>query len=164
MSIIRITKQFTFEMAHALSGYDGLCRNIHGHSYHFDVTVKGVPNKDQNSPKQGMLIDFKDLKKIVNEEIIIPLDHALLLNHTTDAELIQTLQKNYNKIVLVPFQPTTENLLAEFAQRLQKKLPSQVQLFSMKLRETDRSFAEWYAEDNSEKESVFFYPSYNQTT
>jgi len=148
MSIIRITKQFTFEMAHALSDYDGLCQNIHGHSYHFDVTVKGIPNNDENSPKQGMLIDFKDLKKIVNEEIIYPLDHALLLNHTMNTELILTLQKNYDKIVLFPFQPTTENLLMEFAQRLQKKLPSQVQLFSMKLRETYRSFAEWYAEDN----------------
>ena len=148
MDIIRITKQFTFEMAHALSDYDGLCRNIHGHSYHFDVTVRGVPNHDSNSPKQGMLIDFKDLKKIVNEEIINPFDHALLLNQNMNAELIQTLQKNDEKIVLVPFQPTTENMLTEFAQRLQKKLPPQVQLFSMKLRETDRSFAEWYAGDN----------------
>jgi len=149
MNIIRITKQFTFEMAHALSDYDGLCRNIHGHSYHFDVTVKGVPNNDPKSPKQGMLIDFSELKNIVNKEIIHPFDHALLLNHTMNSELIKTLQKNYDKVVLVPFQPTTENMLMEFAQRLQKKLPSQVQLFSMKLRETDRSFAEWYADDVS---------------
>ena len=148
MNIIRITKQFTFEMAHALSDYDGLCRNIHGHSYHFNVTVKGIPNNEQNLPKQGMLIDFKDLKKIVNEEIIYPFDHALLLNQNANADLIKTLQTNYDKIVVVPFQPTTENMLAEFARKLQKKLPSQVQLFSMKLRETDRSFAEWYAEDN----------------
>ena len=148
MSIIRITKQFTFEMAHALSDYDGLCRNIHGHSYHLDVTVKGVPNNEQNCPKQGMLIDFADLKKIVNEEIIHPYDHALLLNQYTNEDLVTTLQKSYDKVVLVPFQPTTENMLTEFAQKLQKELPSQVQLFSMKLSETDRSFAEWYADDN----------------
>ena len=148
MSIIRITKQFTFEMAHALFGYDGLCRNIHGHSYHLDVTVKGIPNNDPNFPKQGMLIDFSDLKNIVNEEIIDSFDHALLLNQHTPTELVKTLQKNYDKVVLVPFQPTTENLLSEFAQRLQKRLSPQVQLFSIKLRETDRSFAEWYADDN----------------
>ena len=149
MSIIRITKQFTFEMAHALSGYDGLCRNIHGHSYHLDVTVKGAPNDDRNFPKQGMLIDFSDLKSIVNEEIIHYFDHALLLNQHTNTDLINTLQKNYDKVVLVPFQPTTENLLMEFARRLQKRLSPQIELFSMKLRETDRSFAEWYADDNS---------------
>lgn len=148
MAIIRITKQFTFEMAHALVQYDGLCKNIHGHSYHFDVTVSGEPCNDQASPKQGMLIDFGDLKKVVNKEVIEPFDHALVLNNTVDTELAETLKRNYDKIVLVPFQPTTENFLIEFAQRIQKKLPSEVQLFSLKLRETDRSFAEWYASDN----------------
>ncbi len=149
MSTIRITKQFTFEMAHALLGYDGLCRNIHGHSYHFDVTVKGVPNNSSNSPKQGMLLDFGDLKKIVNEEIIQPFDHALLLNQNANADIVTALQKEYDKVVLTSFQPTTENLLTEFAERVQRKLPPQVVLFSLKLRETDSSFAEWYAEDNN---------------
>ena len=148
MTVIRITKQFTFEMAHALLGYDGLCRNIHGHSYHFDITVKGLPNKDNTSSKQGMLIDFGDLKRIVNQEIIDQMDHALVMNTQTDPTLLQVLQQHYEKILLVPYQPTTENMLKDFAVRLQKKLPPEVQLFSLKLRETDSSFAEWYAQDN----------------
>ena len=148
MAIIRITKQFTFEMAHALSDYDGLCKNLHGHSYHFDVTVKGIPNADPSSPKQGMLIDFGDLKKLVHTEIIAHIDHALVLNDQTEKDLLIILQQHYDKVVLVPYQPTTENLLADFAFKLQKKLPSEVELFSLKLRETDRSFAEWFAEDN----------------
>ena len=148
MTAIRITKQFTFEMAHALLGYDGLCKNIHGHSYHFDVTVKGQPSKDSTSPKQGMLIDFGDLKRIVNQEVIDQIDHALVLNTQTESTLLKVLQQHYEKILLVSYQPTTENMLEDFAARLQKKLPPEVQLFSLKLRETDRSYAEWYAQDN----------------
>lgn len=148
MAIIRITKQFTFEMAHALSDYDGLCKNIHGHSYHFDVTVKGSPQQDSNSSKQGMLIDFGDLKKIVKEEIIDYFDHALLLNEKSDYEMIAALLKNFDKVMTVSYQPTSENILVDFAERLKKKLPPSVDLFSLKLRETDHSFAEWFAEDN----------------
>ena len=148
MSIIRITKQFTFEMAHALSDYDGLCKNIHGHSYHLDVTVKGAPKQDTNSPKQGMLIDFGDLKNIVHQEIISVYDHALLLQESDNQSLISELKKHYDKIVIVAFQPTTENLLIHFAADLRKKLPAGIELFSLRLRETDRSFAEWFAEEN----------------
>ncbi len=148
MAIIRITKQFSFEMAHALVGYDGLCKNIHGHSYHFDVTVKGIPNENDFSPKKGMLMDFVDLKMIVNHEIIYCFDHALVISQNADPELISSLNKNYENILLMPYQPTSENLIADFAERLQKKLPPHVQLFSLRLRETDKSYAEWFAEDN----------------
>ena len=65
MATIRVTKSFTFEMAHALWNYDGPCRNIHGHSYELLVTISGHPITDENSPKLGMVMDFGDLKKIV---------------------------------------------------------------------------------------------------
>ena len=65
MNKIRITKQFNFETGHALYGYDGACRNVHGHSYKLFVTVVGSPNSDSSNVKYGMVIDFKDLKKIV---------------------------------------------------------------------------------------------------
>ncbi len=45
MAIIRITKAFNFEMAHALLGYKGPCKHIHGHSYELFVTVKGKPDR-----------------------------------------------------------------------------------------------------------------------
>ena len=72
MNKIRITKQFNFETGHALYGYDGACRNVHGHSYKLFVTVIGIPNEDAGNVKYGMVIDFKDLKKIVNEEVVVP--------------------------------------------------------------------------------------------
>ncbi len=146
MSIIKITKQFSFEMAHALRNYDGLCRNIHGHSYKMDITLAGQPLQDESSPKNGMVMDFGDLKRLVNEEIISLLDHALVLNAKTDRQLIETLKQNYEKIVVVDFQPTTENLLGFIAQKIQSRLDSAVKLCCVRLRETDTSYAEWCAE------------------
>lgn len=143
MSTIKITKQFSFEMAHALRHYDGLCRNIHGHSYKMDITLAGQPLHDESSPKNGMVMDFGDLKKLVNEEIISLLDHALVLNAKTDAQLITVLKQNYEKIVTVEFQPTTENLLNFIAEKIKAKLPEGVALTCVRLRETDTSYAEW---------------------
>jgi 6-pyruvoyltetrahydropterin/6-carboxytetrahydropterin synthase len=143
MSIIKITKQFSFEMAHALRNYDGLCRNIHGHSYKMDITLSGQPLHDESSPKNGMVMDFGDLKKLVNEEIISLLDHALVLNSKTDAQLVEVLKHNYEKIVIVDFQPTTENLLNFVADKIKAKLPEKVELTCVRLRETDTSYAEW---------------------
>ena len=60
---IRITKEFKFETGHALYGYDGLCKNVHGHSYKLSVTVLGSPIIDSKQTKNGMVIDFSDLKK-----------------------------------------------------------------------------------------------------
>ena len=143
MSIIKITKQFSFEMAHALRNYDGLCRNIHGHSYKMDITLAGKPLQDESSPKNGMVMDFGDLKRLVNEEIISLLDHALVLNAKTDNQLIEVLKQNYEKIVTVEFQPTTENLLNFIAGKIQARLPNDVKLNRVRLRETDTSYAEW---------------------
>ena len=146
MSIIKITKQFSFEMAHALRNYDGLCRNIHGHSYKMDITLSGQPLHDESSPKNGMVMDFGDLKKLVNEEVISLLDHALVLNAKTDSELIDTLKQHYEKIVIVEYQPTTENLLDFIATKIKKRLPENVKLCCVRLRETETSYAEWCEE------------------
>ena len=143
MSIIKITKQFSFEMAHALRNYDGLCRNIHGHSYKMDITLAGQPLHDESSPKNGMVMDFGDQNRLVNEEIISLLDHALVLNAKTDAQLVDVLKQNYEKIVIVDFQPTTENLLNFIAGKIQTRLSNDVKLTCVRLRETDTSYAEW---------------------
>ena len=145
MGRIQITKIFHFEMAHALEGYDGLCQNIHGHSYKLRVTVLGIPVEDYKSPKNGMLIDFSDLKQIVEQSIISKYDHALVLSSQTDAAAINLLRKHYGRIMIVNFQPTSEQLLIEFANILQNALPSNVSLHSLRLDETDTSYAEWFA-------------------
>ncbi len=149
MAKIRITKQFTFETAHALYGYDGKCKNIHGHSYKLDVTVIGQPIADTSNVKCGMVIDFGDLKKIVKAEVVDVMDHAIVLNqHTPHIQLADDLKKTGHNVVLVDYQPTSENMVIDFAKRIQSKLSSELSLHSLKLRETETAFAEWYASDN----------------
>lgn len=148
MAIIRLTKEFSFEAAHALGGYDGPCREIHGHSYRLFVTIKGTPSTDPMNPKQGMVLDFGVLKKIVNEEIISRFDHALVLRSTADEGLRRVLLEQFDNVVTVEYQPTCENMLDDFAHRLMKRLPEGVTLHSLRLHETASSYAEWFSEDN----------------
>ena len=147
MSIIRITREFSFEGAHALKGYDGKCSHIHGHSYRLAVTVTGKPIAEDNSPKKGMVIDFTDLKKIVGENIIDKFDHSLVMSK--DAELADEIQKVYGNVVVVDFQPTSEMLAIYFADIVSRHLPDGVQLYSIILWETEKSCAAWYASDNA---------------
>ena len=149
MSKIRITKQFNFETGHALYGYDGKCRNVHGHSYKLSVTVIGKPITDTENVKLGMVIDFGDLKKIVKEEIVEPFDHATVFNkNTPHMELAMELKNRGHKVILANYQPTSENMVIDFAEKIKNRLPEGLQLFSLKLRETESAFAEWYSQDN----------------
>ncbi len=148
MAKIRITKIFKFEAAHALDGYDGLCRYIHGHSYRLHVTVIGEPIQDNASPKLGMVMDFGSLKKIVNEQIVDQFDHATVLNSNTPLEQISKIDGLFDRKIVVNYQPTSENMLVDFAERIKKELPENIQLHHVLLYETASSFAEWYAEDN----------------
>lgn len=149
MSNIRITKQFSFETGHALYGYDGKCKNVHGHSYKLSVTVIGQPISDNTNVKFGMVIDFSDLKKIVKEEIVDIFDHATVFNkNTPHVELAAELKNRGHHVILVDYQPTSEKMVADFAQKIKNRLPNDIRLHSLKLQETDTSFAEWYASDN----------------
>ena len=146
--MIRITKEFNLEMAHALYGYDGLCKNMHGHSYRLAVTVIGQSNADVNSPKLGMVMDFGDLKRIVYENIINVYDHALVANDSENEEKKLHLKSGTGKMIFTPFQPTCENMVSDFARIIKEKLPVHLKLFSVKLYETANSYAEWHSNDN----------------
>ena len=145
---IRITKEFSFETGHALFGYDGLCKNVHGHSYKLSVTVIGEPIDDASAIKNGMVIDFSDLKKIVKEEIVLPFDHATVLNiNTPHKALAEEMESRGHKVLKVNYQPTSEMMVIDFAEKIKSRLPENIQLFSLKLRETASSYAEWHAAD-----------------
>jgi len=148
LQIIRLSKEFRFEAAHALRNYDGLCRNIHGHSYKLRVTVKGIPLNDPTSPKDGMVADFSVLKKIVKEAIVEPFDHALMVHDAIPARELQETSQMFGRIMPLPYQPTCENMIVDFADRIKALLPDNISLYSLRLYETTNSFAEWTAEDN----------------
>ena len=144
--MIRITKEFKFEMAHALHGYDGPCKNIHGHSYKLWVTVKGEVRNENGHVKDGMVIDFSELKKIVKPEIINKYDHSLVLNANSPHSEIDL--SAFEKVFFLPYQPTSENLVTDFALKIKSKLPQEIELYKVVLSETATSFAEWNSQDN----------------
>ncbi|MCK4662380.1 MAG: 6-carboxytetrahydropterin synthase [Bacteroidales bacterium] len=148
MAIVRVTKEFGFEMAHALVNYDGPCKNIHGHSYKLFITVTGVPINDINNTKFGMLIDFNDLKKIVNKLIVNKFDHSVIINKNSSILQNSGIKQMFGKVEFVDYQPTCENMVIEIATKLIGNLPDNVKLHSIKLYETATSYAEWYASDN----------------
>ena len=146
MEKIRITKEFKFEMAHALHGYDGLCANIHGHSYRLWVTVRGNVKKENKHIKDGMVMDFTDLKSIVKPTIINKYDHSLVLNANSPHANLDL--SAFDKVYYLPYQPTSENLVSDFANSITSLLPENVELLKVVLSETVSSFAEWNLEDN----------------
>jgi len=148
MQKIRITREFNFEMAHALWNYDGACKNIHGHSYRLFVTLSGIPITDPDNPKFGMVLDFKDLNELVKGPIVDFLDHSLVLYMASDGEHLDPVKKMYEKVHVFDFQPTCENLVLYIAETIRSLLGPTLELHAVKLYETATSYAEWYAEDN----------------
>lgn len=121
--MITVTKKFSFEACHHLPHYVGACHNLHGHSYKLSVTVGGNIIKDTNNPKCGMIVDFKDLKKIVKENVVDKYDHSNLNDFFEN--------------------PTAEIMVEDIAHSIMQKLPKEVYLVSVKLWETEDSYAEY---------------------
>lgn len=137
---ICVYKEFTFDAAHALDGYSGKCKNIHGHTYHLKIGIVGAPNTDSASSDFGMVMDFKELKTLFETEIERRFDHQLILKD--DSRFLASLEGT-TAVRIVSYQPTCENMLGEIVMLLQEKLPKEVKLYNVVLRETSTSYAEW---------------------
>lgn len=142
---VRITKEFDFEAAHALDGYNGKCKDIHGHSYHLKITFIGEPKKDKTIPDCGMVEDFVVIKKIVMETVHDLFDHRLILRKDSR---FRSIEKTNQRIRFVDYQPTCENMMLEIVSIVQKNIPKNIELCKVLLRETANSYAEWLNEDN----------------
>lgn len=145
--IVRVTKSFTIDMAHALYNYDGPCKNIHGHTYHLHVTVAGEVNDNPDSAAMGLVIDFGVIKEITHRLVISKYDHALVLHEEAPYSKDNFLPEHFEKVILLPFQPSCENLMLYFKQQIAAALPVSTRLVKMKLEETPSSYAEWHEED-----------------
>lgn len=121
--MVTVTKIFNFEASHKLPHYEGACHKLHGHSYKLEVTVGGKVITDPNNPKCGMIIDFKDLKKIVNEVAVDKYDHSYLNDFFQN--------------------PTAEIMVEDIGANIEFRLPSEIHLVSCKLWETATSYAEY---------------------
>ncbi|MFU2082765.1 6-carboxytetrahydropterin synthase QueD [Gallibacterium anatis] len=139
--MLKVAKEFSFDMAHLLDGHDGKCQNLHGHTYKLQVIVSG--ETEDNGAKKGMVIDFADLKRVVNELIISPMDHAFIYDQSSEREtkIAQLLQQLNSKTFALPMRSTAENLAQFIFQRLQENVG--FHLHSVRLWETLTSFAEY---------------------
>jgi 6-pyruvoyltetrahydropterin/6-carboxytetrahydropterin synthase len=145
--MIELTKIFHFEAAHAIQGYNGACRHIHGHSYELQVTVTPIHNNEDFIPAPGFIMDFKEIKKLVQQQIIDNLDHKLILSESF-LEKFPALTQQEN-LARCTFEPTAENMLLYIHNSLVKVLPRQVKLLRLKIWETNNSYAEWTDGNNS---------------
>lgn len=138
--MLLVTKIFHFEMAHAINGYQGACKNIHGHSYELHVTVSADNQEKGYIAVPGFIIDFKELKQLVISSVIQVFDHKLLLSkdYLSQNPGIHT-QEN---LVIWNAEPTAENLLLYIHDVICEKLPNHVNLAKLKLYETKDSYAE----------------------
>jgi 6-pyruvoyltetrahydropterin/6-carboxytetrahydropterin synthase len=132
---MKIAKEFRWEMGHRLPEHFGKCKNVHGHSYKMIVELSGEVNAE------GMVLDFYDLKKIVNP-IVEKLDHSFLV-YSGDEEIITLLEKMDSKKVIVGFQSTVENITRYFLGEISKnKFPSNISSLKVKVFETENVYAE----------------------
>ena len=145
---MRVTKHIEFETAHLLPGYDGGCGNLHGHSYKLEVTVEG-PQK----AGWGMVIDFKKLKKAMEE--IVP-DHMYIYNGNdfseVERDIVEVLQKHDLKYQGYYFDTTAENMVTYFAEAIEASLRNNygypdVKVVEAKLWETRDSYATYKRPD-----------------
>lgn len=150
-AMITATKEYSWDMAHMLAGHGGLCKNVHGHTYKMQVTIFHIPphKLEPEGPAEGMVVDFKDLKSVVQELIVNELDHGFmawsLTKDKAELAVIKALSDNGRKVVLVDYRPTAENMAINFLHQINYQLNiigAPYQVISVKVWETPTSFAE----------------------
>lgn len=158
--VVTTTRIFEFACAHNLQHHHGKCRFFHGHNYKMHVTVAPLLNSTPNTDKSqlGMVTDFGNLKKIVNEIIIDKYDHSLMIwsddPSLEGCKLIKDIKNlifdssdhdlDRSNIHIVPYRPTAENMVVHFFDMLEAPLKDRlnVKLVSIRIYETDNSYAE----------------------
>ena len=132
-----VTKSVKFDAAHILTNHQGLCKNLHGHTYRVDLSVT-----QQEDDKSDMVIDFKDLKSVATSVICDRFDHAFVYSTASEgeSEIASVVEKHGMRTVALPFRSTAENLARYFFGELKPLIPG---LSSVKVWETADSCAEF---------------------
>ena len=115
--MLTVTKTVRFDAAHILTNHQGLCRNLHGHTYRLDVSVSQKPGDDSD-----MVMDFKDLKRLLEREILDYFDHAFIYDETSaaESEIAQTIARHGMRAAALPFRSTAENIARFVFAKLEK--------------------------------------------
>ena len=136
--MVTVTKTVKFDAAHVLTNHQGLCKNLHGHTYRVDVSATGNGSAD-------MVIDFKELKNLATEVICEKFDHAFIYNTASagECEIAAVVEKNGMLTVAIPFRSTAENLAKYFHELLAPRIAAPSQIASVRVWETADSCAEY---------------------
>ncbi|WP_027339209.1 6-pyruvoyl trahydropterin synthase family protein [Halonatronum saccharophilum] len=146
--MLSLTKEFSWDMAHMLAHHEGLCKNLHGHTYKMEVKVgRDKGSLAQTGPDAGMVIDFKGLKRIVKKEVVDPLDHGFIYwansPDRVEIEVAKVLKQAGRKVVKLNYRPTAEMMALDFFKRLEDKFIGEgIKLLEIKLWETPTSYAQ----------------------
>ena len=134
--MIKISKEFKWEMGHRLMEHKGNCSNPHGHSYKMRVILIGEIND------VGMVLDYNALEEIV-KKVINDFNHCFVINKK-DIVMKEFLLKNNFKNIMLPFEPTAENLTHFIGKLIGDKLQmfNNVRSFTIRLYETENVYAE----------------------
>lgn len=155
--MLTVTKDFTWDSSHMLYGHNGLCKNVHGHTYKMQVEVSRLGNNstiDFPITSEGMVVDFKNLKQMVEDKIISKLDHAFITSCTqagcvqeaeTEYQIVNVLEENGLKVFYLGVRPTAENMAIEFASVIDRNIEATMglKLVSITIWETPTSFAKY---------------------
>ena len=130
-----VTKTVKFDAAHVLTDHQGLCRNLHGHTYRVDVSVATETDGD-------MVIDFRELKGVLSEVILDRFDHSFIYNTGSagESEIAAVVEKHGMRTVAIPFRSTVENLAKMFYDELKGRISG---LSAVKVWETADNCAEF---------------------
>ncbi|QIA75920.1 6-carboxytetrahydropterin synthase QueD [Rodentibacter caecimuris] len=139
--MFKISKEFSFDIAHLLDNHDGKCQNLHGHTYKLQVEITG--DLHENGAKKSMVMDFSDLKNTVKKAILDPMDHAFIYDQTSEREskIAVLLQELNSKTFAVPFRTTAEEMARFIFNRL--KYDEKLAVSAIRLWETPTSFCEY---------------------
>ena len=143
---MEITTRLEFDAGHRIPNHKSICKNLHGHRYCIEVTIKGEINSDKLNSDFGMVVDFKDAKELIKKTIIDEWDHAFIV-YKDDSIVLEFLKSLDNhKTVIFPLVPTAENMAIIAMEKLKiafdNKFGNSIKPFKIKLFETPNNWAE----------------------
>lgn len=143
---MEITTRLEFDAGHRIPNHKSQCRNLHGHRYVIEVTLKGDVISQEDVSENGMVMDFSDVKRIAKESVVNVWDHAFLV-FKQDVAVLNFLNSLPNhKTVIFPTVPTAENMAAEAFSVLDSQYKdtygNQLKLIRVRLYETPNNWAD----------------------
>jgi 6-pyruvoyltetrahydropterin/6-carboxytetrahydropterin synthase len=143
---MEITTRMEFDAGHRIPGHKSTCKNLHGHRYALEVTIKGEIIEQEQASEFGMVMDFKDAKELIKSTIVDRWDHAFIV-YEKDQEVVDFLNTlKDHKTVSLPKVPTAENMALVAFESLKnafkKKFNKSITPVKVRLYETPNNWAD----------------------